>query len=368
MSCLTLLPIALLAATAAAQTYTDCNPLNTTSCPSDAALGTTYSTSFNASQTQLDSNFFNVTAGEDLISFGDDGAELTISKSGDSVTVQTSFYIFWGTVEIIMKAAAGQGIISTFDLLSDDLDEVDLEIMGGNTTTVESNYYGWGNTSQHNALYHPCDGPQQSFHNYTINWSQEQVEWIIDNSSVRTVPYAAAGQYPQTPSFLKFGIWAGGDSSEPEGTITWAGGKTDWDKGPFTMTVQSIKVTDGSTNTSSYLYGDQTGSYTSVKTVTGESAAYKALNKQSTVEQAQKKWHGLSTTAKIAIAASVVGTFVVVVIAYTIVCVTQRKRGRAEKAAADKVWDQQESELMEYRNRMKRGDFAVTHMGHGEKF
>ena len=232
MSRFTLLIVAILAATVAAQTVAICNPLNTTApCPDDAALGTTFATTFNASQTQLDPYLFNVTAGEQNIKFGDNGAELTISQSGQSVTAQTSFYIMWGTVEIIMQAAAGTGIISTFDLLSDDLDEIDLEIMGGNSTTVESNWYGWGNTSQHNALYHPCSGPQQSMHNYTINWTQQQLEWIIDGTSARTVPYDSPGQYPQTPSFLKFGIWAGGDATQPEGTRTWAGGATDWSKG-----------------------------------------------------------------------------------------------------------------------------------------
>lgn len=231
MSRYSLLGFALFAALVKAQTSTECNPLNATTCPSDAALGTTYNTTFTASTTELNPNLWNVTAGEESIQFTDNGAELVISESGDSVTAQSTFYMNFGTVEIIMQAAAGTGIISTFNLLSDDLDEIDLEIMGGNESYVESNWYGHGNTSQFNALYHPCDGPQQKMHNYTINWTKEQLEWIIDGTVARTVPYAASGQYPQTPSILKFGIWAGGDSSEPNGTIEWAGGLTDWSKG-----------------------------------------------------------------------------------------------------------------------------------------
>lgn len=164
-----------------------------------------------------------------------------------------------------MQAAAGQGIISTLNLLSDDLDEIDWEIMGGNSSFVESNYYGHGNLSQHNAQYHPSSNVEGEMHNYTVNWTQEQIQWILDGNVVRTQPYAPSGLYPQTPSFIKFGIWAGGDPTEPEGTIVWAGGPTDYSKGPFVMTVGSIKITDGSTNTSSYIYGDQTGSYQSIK-------------------------------------------------------------------------------------------------------
>jgi beta-glucanase (GH16 family) len=225
-----LLSAALLAATAVAQTSTSCNPLNST-CPSDNALGTTYNATFNAATTELDPNLWNVTAGSENIQFTSNGAELVISKSGDSVTAESTFYILFGTVEIIMQASSGVGIISTFDMLSDDLDEIDLEIMGGNTTAVATNWYGWGNTSQYNSIYPAVDGPQQKMHNYTIVWGSDQLQWIIDGSVARQLSYAEPGQYPQTPARIKFGIWAGGDSSEPEGTREWAGGNTTWSDG-----------------------------------------------------------------------------------------------------------------------------------------
>ena len=140
---LTTLPfVAALAGYAVAQTYSSCDPRTNTSCPNDPALGTTYNETFTSSTTSLNPHLWNITAGAESIQFTDNGAEMTISKSGDSVTVESAFYIFWGRVEIIMQAAAGTGIISTFDLLSDDLDEIDLEIMGGNTSFVESNWYG----------------------------------------------------------------------------------------------------------------------------------------------------------------------------------------------------------------------------------
>lgn len=224
------LPLALLATSVAAQTTTACQPLNGT-CPDDAALGTTYAATFNSSQSELDPTLWNVTAGVDLIQFTDTGANLVIAKSGDSVTAQTPFYIFFGSVEIMMQAATGTGIISTIVLLSDDLDEIDIEIMGGNTSFAESNWYGHGDMDQRNALYHPCDGPQEKMHNYTINWNEQQLEWYIDGTLARTVPYANSGEYPQTPSFVKFGVWAAGDEDENPGTIAWAGGATDWSQG-----------------------------------------------------------------------------------------------------------------------------------------
>lgn len=134
------------------------------------------------------------------------------------------------------------------------------------------------------------------------------------------------------------------------------------------MTVQSLKVVDAQSNVSWYSYGDQSGSYESIKMVDGESNAYKALHAKSTSQKVNEEWQGLSTGAKIGIAAGVIGFFAICLIAFAFYCMKQRKAGKMEKAKADKEWDGHQAELMEYRNRMKRGDFAIHHMGHGEKF
>lgn len=134
------------------------------------------------------------------------------------------------------------------------------------------------------------------------------------------------------------------------------------------MTVQSLKVVDAQTNVSWYSYSDTSGSYESIKMTDGESNALKAMNEKSTYQKAQERFDGLSTGAKIGIAGGVIGFFALCLIAFAFYCVKQRRAGKAEKAKADKEWDGHQAELMEYRNRMKRGDFAIHHMGHGEKF
>lgn len=128
------------------------------------------------------------------------------------------------------------------------------------------------------------------------------------------------------------------------------------------MTVKSMKITDGHTNTSSYTYTDPSGSWQSIDAVAGDSKAYKAIHKLSTSQKVEQHWNGLSHTGKIALAASILGVFVVIVIIYTFVCITQRKKGRAEKAIHDKEWDEHERELMSYRDRMAKGGFAVSHL------
>jgi beta-glucanase (GH16 family) len=261
---------ALCAAVAYAQTHTDCDPTKKT-CPDDPALGMSMNQTFHANS-KLDLDLWKITAKSPT--FSDEGMVFELNKKGESVNIQSQFYIFWGTYEVIMKVSPGAGLISTSVLLSDDLDEIDWEMIGSDTKRVETNYYGRGNVSQANAKYYPTTIPaQDEFHNYTVHWTQEKTEWIYDGAVVRTMAFDEAvdpknpqfgNMYPQTPCHVNLGLWSAGDS-ESEGTRDWAGGKTDWTKGPYTMTIKSLRVVDGTTNATSYSYGDQTGSYKSIK-------------------------------------------------------------------------------------------------------
>ena len=96
---------------ASAQTWTTCNPLNSPTCPTDQALGTNHTYDFVNSHA---GSTWNTTAGN--IVYGPNGAEFTIAKSGDSPTMQTNFYIFFGVVEVWIKTAPGQGVSSTSEL------------------------------------------------------------------------------------------------------------------------------------------------------------------------------------------------------------------------------------------------------------
>jgi hypothetical protein len=117
--------VALLSATQVlAQTHTNCQPLNST-CPPDMALGT-YA-QFNFTSNEANPAIWNSTANP--ISFsGGNGADFNIKQSGDAPTLAANFYIFFGTVSVVMRAASGTGIVSSIVMLSDDLDEIDWEV------------------------------------------------------------------------------------------------------------------------------------------------------------------------------------------------------------------------------------------------
>jgi len=264
-SALALLAGAFLAGNVAAQVSTDCFPM-AKECPPDPALGMDTSFHFNMTPSY---ELWETTVGP--VTYDQEtGAAFTVAKQKDSPTIRSKFYFFWGRAEIWMKAAKGTGIISSMMFLSDNLDEIDWEFFGGNDTIAQSNYFGKNSSSFVNAGYHPVQGGiHEDYHNYTIEWTKDFLDFYVDGNKVRTLlPGDADGGrlYPQTPMRLFIGIWAGGDPDLPPGTREWAGGTTDYSQGPYTMYVKSVEVEDYSTG-KEYVYTDRSGSWESIKIV-----------------------------------------------------------------------------------------------------
>jgi len=263
-SVLLALPLAL------AQTSTLCNPLQKT-CPADPGF-------------QVRTNTYDFTtksmAGwtttNGAVTYGPNGMRFTINKENDSPTIQTNKFLFFGRVDVVMKAVTGKGIVSSIVLESDDLDEIDWEFLGGFPNEVQTNFFGKGNTTTYDrettynvkSASFPTNA-QQGFHTYSLIWTRTHITWLIDDRAVRTLKYgdsvAVFGKnFPQTPMNVRLGIWAGGDPDNSQGTIDWAGGLTDYSKAPFTMVVKSVKITNYNPG-KTYTYGDKTGSYKSIK-------------------------------------------------------------------------------------------------------
>ncbi|OTA36020.1 hypothetical protein BTJ68_03570 [Hortaea werneckii EXF-2000] len=254
----------LLARPGVSQTYTDCNPLQSSNCPPDAALGQSIGVDFANGRSDRFSPTGNPT-------YDSNGVSLSVAQQGDSPTLISDWYIMFGRVEITMKSAPGQGIVSSVVLQSNDLDEIDWEWVGTATQQVQSNYFGKGQTGSYNrAALHDAPDCQNTWHKYTIDWTSDEIVWQIDGTTVRALKAQdSLGPYPQTPMQVKFGIWAGGDPSNPQGTIDWAGGLTDYTAGPYSMLVDSISVTDYSTG-SEYTWSDQSGAWTSIRSKGGD--------------------------------------------------------------------------------------------------
>jgi len=245
-----------------AQTSSACNPLQK-SCPADAGLNqASYTVDFTKGMpSDWSMTFQSVTIDPTL------GAKFTVNGYDDAPTMQSNWYLFFGTVECTFQAAPGAGVVSSFILISDDLDEIDVEVIGSETTRVQSNYFGKGNTTVYDrGGFHNVASPQTSLHKYKLDWNQDRTIWSIDGNPVRTLNYgdAVGGKnYPQTPMQIRLGNWVAGRPGNAPGTVTWAGGIADLSQAPFNFYVQSCTVTNQNP-ASSYTYGDESGSYQSI--------------------------------------------------------------------------------------------------------
>lgn len=346
-----LLPAAVLlgaAQFALGQTTTKCNPLNST-CEADPAFGTDFNFVFNA--TPAEAAWENHVG---KVTYGDEGAEFTINKQGDSPTIRSKFYIFFGRVEVWWKVAPGQGVISSLMLLSDDLDEIDWEFLGGDGKHVETNYFGKG-VGNYTWMreYEIAGGTTEDYHNYTIDWTKEALDWHIDGQHVRHLTIEDANNtwsFPQSPMRVSLGIWAGGDPTMPQGTIEWAGGETDYTKTPYTMYVKSCRVTDYGHGTA-YKYTDMSGTWESIEEVESEknSTAAEAVHAEPE-KSVSEKFNELPTGAKSAVFACSAAAAVGLVVASAFYCFRQRKRGQQEAQMAVARAEEERVELERYKN------------------
>jgi len=223
------------------------------------------------------------------------------------MTISASKYIMFGKVTVTTRAAAGQGIVSSFILESDDLDEIDWEWLGSTDTSVESNFFGKGNTTSYDrAIYHPVTDPIGTWHTYTIDWTSAAIKWYIDGNLVRTLNYGDAlalggKNYPQTPMKVKLGNWVGCASaaaaSNPatEGTCSWAGGPANFAQAPFTMLVKSVTIQDYTCATT-YTYSDNSGSYQSIKASGGCSGGSSSSSSSSSSDSSSSSSASSTTT------------------------------------------------------------------------
>ncbi|CEJ85688.1 hypothetical protein VHEMI03844 [[Torrubiella] hemipterigena] len=283
-----------------AQTFTSCDPTKK-SCPADPAFG---KNSVNCDFTKGKCSAFHDLDGTST-KYNDKGAVFSIEKVSNAPTAATKNYIFFGRVDIEIQAAAGNGIVTSAVLQSDDLDEIDWEWVGGDSSHVQSNYFSKGDTTTYDrGGTHPVSNALTSFHTYSVEWTKDAVNWIIDGTTVRTLTAAAAGaKFPQTPMQVKIGTWCAGGPDSPPGTRDWAGGLTDFSKAPFNAYYKSIKIVDyaggssvASNDVKSYSYGDKTGSWGSIKVEGGKNDDSSSSSSKDSSSTSAPKSTGASKT------------------------------------------------------------------------
>ncbi|KAJ2002244.1 putative glycosidase CRH2 [Coemansia thaxteri] len=177
--------------------------------------------------------------------------EMTLVKQGNGngfgATVINTRAIQYGTVTAVMRSGCNSGgVVSSMIIRNDQIgDEIDFEFVGADKATVQSNYY-WHNQLDYTKMIKSpaLSDTTQNFHTYQIQWTPDQIVWLVDGAAFRTVkrsdtwdPSVNAFKFPDSESYVSFGIWDGGSGAQ--GTADWAGGAINWSKQPFVAAVKS---------------------------------------------------------------------------------------------------------------------------------
>lgn len=178
---------------------------------------------------------------------------LFLSEANQGTRISTTRYVHYGRVTATMQVGRWDGVITTFIGMSDPHDEIDWEFPGkGGATEGQSNWFWLGVIVPDNGGYHKMT---DDFHDYTIDWSPDRLNWEIDGKVVRTLRKAdtlnqndGVYHYPTTPMRVQLSIWPAGIPSSPKGVIEWSGGMINWNDpdykaaGHFYMQVKKLVV------------------------------------------------------------------------------------------------------------------------------
>jgi len=139
--------------------------------------------------------------------------------AGEAQTRQTFGY---GSYTARLKAAKGSGLVTGFFTYiganeGQPHDEIDVEILGKNTSQVQFNYYTNGNGSHEKIIDLGFDS-SVDFHDYRFDWSAGSISWYVDG----VLKHQATTDIPSHPGHIFLNLWAG------IGVDSWLG--------PFTYT------------------------------------------------------------------------------------------------------------------------------------
>lgn len=173
-------------------------------------------------------------------------------KQGFGATVDSTHTIHYGRVTARVKTASvAKGVVTAFIIRNDQIgDELDFEWVGKDPSQVQVNYFyhdilDYGNSKRIDV------GADTSadYHDYTIDWSEDSVKWIVDGKTVHTLnrkdtydSKKKVYKYPSAEGRVGLSIWDGGNAPG-KGTQEWAGYPTPWNKDTvYRAYFDSIKI------------------------------------------------------------------------------------------------------------------------------
>ena len=162
-------------------------------------------------------SMFNVTWRKSNVTFNDGKMQLIIDKdllsTGDIPYAGGEFrskdFYGYGRYEVSMKAIKNNGVVSSFFTYtgpsdSNPWDEIDIEILGKDTTKVQFNYFT-DSKGNHEYMHDLGFDAAEGFHTYAFEWHEDKIVWFVDGIEV----YSATESIPVTESKIMMNAWCG---------------------------------------------------------------------------------------------------------------------------------------------------------------
>lgn len=199
---------------------------------------------FEASDGWTNGSMFNVFWRGTNVTFNDGRMQLVIDKDPDPQQgipysggeFRSKDFYGYGRYEVSMKAIKNNGVVSSFFTYTgpsdgNPWDEIDIEILGKDTTKVQYNYFtdGKGN---HEYMYDLGFDASEDFHTYAFEWHKDKIIWFVDGQEA----YTAEESIPVTESKIMMNAWCG------KGVDSWLKSFDDANV-PLTAEYQWVKFT-----------------------------------------------------------------------------------------------------------------------------
>lgn len=177
---------------------------------------------FEASDGWCNGSMFYVTWRGDNVTFEDGKMQLVIDndkkpKGGIPYSggeFRSKDFYGYGLYEVSMKAIKNDGVVSSFFTYTgpsdnNPWDEIDVEILGKDTTKVQFNYFV-DSKGGHEYMHDLGFDASEDFHTYGFEWLENSITWYVDGVEVHKVEKDPS-KLPQTESKIMMNAWCGID-------------------------------------------------------------------------------------------------------------------------------------------------------------
>lgn len=160
---------------------------------------------------------FNVTWRKSNVTFENDKMQLIIDNDTTPANgvpyaggeFRSKDFYGYGRYEVSMKAIKNNGVVSSFFTYTgpsdnNPWDEIDVEILGKDTTKVQFNYYTNGK-GEHEYMYDLGFDASEDFHSYAFEWYEDKIIWFVDGVEVHSV----TENIPVTRGKIMMNAWCG---------------------------------------------------------------------------------------------------------------------------------------------------------------